>query len=245
MLDLSSVTLFCADCVNAERAIVAIERCKAAVNFGAVKFLTSLPTEYPHVEIPRIQSLVHYSVFMLKHCVDFVDTEKMLVIQHDGYILNPQAFNPAWLNLDYIGPLFLQNGLKGEERVGSGGFSLRSRLLMQYVKDHTPPWNGTYEHAGAVQNEVGLYEDGVISFKFRRHLEELGYQYGTMEEAYKFAQGGWPQTVSPDPTDQSCYVDRPFGYHGGWGNINLDTGYVAPPPFDNSGVHYVNGERII
>lgn len=235
MIDLSNVTLFIADCVDVNRAVVAIERCKAAAQFGAVKFLTSLPTTYPHIQIDPITSLVHYSVFMLKKCVDFVDTEKMLVIQHDGYIINKEAWNPEWADLDYIGPLFLQDGFMGSVMVGSGGFSLRSRKLMQYVKNHTPAWDGTYEHAGSVQNDVGSYEDGVISYKLRRPLEDIGCKYGTPEQATVFAQGGYPQWVSSNPRDRRYYVARPWGHHGCWGNINKQTGYVSPPPFGMPG----------
>ena len=52
MLDLSSVTLFCADCVNVDRAVKTMDICTSKAKFGAVKLLTSLPTNYPHrVEI--------------------------------------------------------------------------------------------------------------------------------------------------------------------------------------------------
>src|SRR6187402_1157955 len=161
MIELPSVTLFCADCVDADRAIAVMEKCKSYCNFGAVRFLTSLPCSYEHKsEIMNLSSLVDYSIFMLTHAVDYVDTPHMLVVQHDGYIINPGSWNPEWLKYDYIGPLFIQDREITSMSVGSGGFSLRSRALMQYVKDRLPTWEGSHE-TERVQPQMGCYEDGV------------------------------------------------------------------------------------
>lgn len=227
MLELPSVTLFCADCVDIERAIHAVERCKAVARFGAVRLLTHLPTDHPdRVEIPRLPSLVDYSIFMLKRAVKFIDTPHALVIQHDGYIINAGSWNQAWLNLDYIGPLFIQDYANPQDMVGSGGFSLRSRAMMQYTEKCAPDWDGTPESTARAQKAVGSYEDGYISHNLRPHL-----RIGSPTEAAKFAQGGWPQSPSVRRNERTYYVERPFGFHGKWSNIDEATGFVQPPPF--------------
>ncbi len=105
--DLRTVTLFCADCVNAVRAVEILERCRDACDFGAVRLLTSCETDYLHaVKIPPLHSLNAYSVFMLKRAHEFVDTPHMLVVQWDGFVINPSAWDPAWLYYDYIGPIW-------------------------------------------------------------------------------------------------------------------------------------------
>lgn len=223
-LSLPTVTLLCADCIHIEYSIPAIERCKAVGDFGAVKLLTSMPSDYPHrVEIGHLGSLDAYSVFMLTDAYKYVETEHALIVQHDGWVLNPEAWDPAWLQCDYIGPLFLHAHETGPRSVGSGGFSLRSRRLMERVAGLLPTWDGTPEDTSRLMRAATCYEDGVIASVHRDRLVEDGFLYGTPEQAAHFAQGG--------NNDPAYHVERPFGFHGLWSNIDHATGTVAPPPF--------------
>lgn len=211
-LQLPTVTLLCCDCVNVKRAIRVLERCKSLCDFGAVKLLTSLPTEYEHrVEIMPLNSLITYSIFMLTRCNDYFDTPHVLIVQRDGWILNTSAWNNNWLNYDYIAPIFVQY-----DKVGSGGFSLRSKRLMQQVTHIVPKWDGTDESAHKIQNRVDYYEDGVIclSGKFSK------FKFANLSDAAMFAQGG--------NRNPRYYREYPFGFHGAWQNINHETGYVSP-----------------
>ena len=220
-LDLPTVTLLCADCYDVERVIPVIEHCKSLCNFGAVKLLTSLDTNHPDkVKINPLPSHIAYSVFMLKRAPTYVSTEHALVVQHDGWILNPDAWNPAWLALDYVGPLFIHKHVIQPTSVGSGGFSLRSKKLMDFVNGRLPEWVETPQGTEQMQFMLGSYEDGIISIKHRHELVSAGFKYATPSEAAKFAQGG--------NCDPAYYVPRPFGFHGLWGNIDLDTGVVGP-----------------
>ena len=223
-LELPSVTLICADCVHIEYAIPALERCKAFANFGAVKLLTSMPTDYEHrVPIMPLNSLSAYSTFMLKQVYAHVDTTHMLVAQHDGWIINPEAWDPAWLGCDYIGPLFIHEHKTAPTSVGSGGFSLRSKRLMQHVSGLLPAWDGSEVLTKKLMGAAGSYEDGYISITKRAELERAGFVFGTVAQASRFAQGG--------NNDPAQHVAKPFGFHGLWSNINHTAGEVAPPPF--------------
>lgn len=209
MISLPSVTLMCIDCINTKRAINVLEKCKALINFGEVKFLTSLETDYQHaVKIMPLNTLVAYSVFMVSECYKYFDTKHVLIVQRDGWILNVSAWNDHWLSYDYIAPLFIQ-----EDKVGAGGFSLRSKAIMKEMANRFPKWNGTQEHADIIQAQKGCYEDGVLS-----HMK--GFNIAPKEHAKYFAQGG-----NPNP---EYYHDYPFGFHGAWQNVNHKTGYVYP-----------------
>jgi hypothetical protein len=198
--------------VNVNRAIRVIKRCKELCDFGDVKFLTSLPTDHEHkVEIMPLNSLIAYSVFMVTKCHEYIDTPHVLIVQRDGFILNPSSWNPAWLDLDYIGPLFMQH-----DHVGSGGFSLRSKRIMQDVSKILPEWDGTQKSAGSIQEGMGYYEDGFICLtKFTKK-----YNIAKKEDAAIFAQGG-----NRNPL---YYREHPFGFHGAGQNINHETGKVFP-----------------
>jgi len=225
-LEMPNCTLICVDCVNTdfkhreglsslEQSIKVMERCKSLCNFGAVKLLTSIPSEYQHrIEIQHIPTLVDYSLFVLKRIHEYVQTTHMLIVQGDGWILNPFSWEESWNNLDYIGPLFNQYDI-----MGVGGFSYRSTELMKAVSKKYPHWDGTPESTRKVQSAVGLYEDGAIAITSKASLISEGFKFATLEQASRFAQGG-----NPNP---KYYVPNPFGFHGSWRSIDQSTGTMG------------------
>jgi hypothetical protein len=212
---LSSTTLLCVDCLNISHAIKVVDRCKSLVDFADVKLLTSLPTNHhDKVYIAPINTLVHYSIFMLKLAHEYIDTPHCLVVQRDGWILNPDSWTNDFLNYDYIGPLFNQF-----DQQGVGGFSFRSAKLMQAASMMYPAWDGTQRGAEVLQPKVGMYEDGAIAVDKRNDLINLGFKYAPLEVAAHFAQGGNP--------NNNYYRPRPFGFHGSWRTIDQHTGLVG------------------
>ncbi len=211
-LHLPTVTLLCVDCVNVDRAINVVEKCKSVCDFGAIKLLTSIPNEYEHsIEIPPLNSLVAYSIFMLTKSFEYIDTSHVLVVQRDGWILNPDSWKDDWLNYDYISPLFIQY-----DRVGSGGFSLRSKRIMEESAKIIQPWDWTQSTADQIQQQVGVYEDGFLAF----NMEERGFKFPPLTEAALFAQGG-----NPNP---AFHREFPFGFHGSIQDVDHTTGKVSP-----------------
>ena len=209
-LQLPSVTLMAIDCINAQKAINVLEHCKKMADFGAIKFLTSIPIEYEHrVQIMPLNSLIAYSIFMLTKCADYIDTPNVLIVQCDGWILNPQSFKHEWLNLDYIAGLFMQN-----DHCGSGGFSLRSKKIMQRATEIMPKWDGSQEHAEEIEKSLGYYEDGelCLSHKFR------GLKFASLEDAADFSQAG--------NRNPRYFRERPFGFHRTFQVIDFKTGIV-------------------
>lgn len=225
-LQLPTVTLFCFDCIMVSRAAMVLEHCKRLADFGAVRFLTSLLTTYPHETVEEIRGktqvdgLVQYSRWMLTEMHKHFDTPHVLTVQHDGWVLNPQAWDPSWLGYDYVAPLFTQYPY-----VGSGGFSLRSRRLMQTVAEILPEWNGRW-----FGNTGYAFEDGILSFGLRRELEARGMRYAPPAVAAKFAYGG----------NQAHYCGEPFGFHGFYALDTLlgGTGESTPRNPDNTVKRY-------
>ena len=209
-LQLPSTTLLMVDCLNADRSIKVIEHCKSMCDFGDVKFLTSIPNDYQHsVKIMPLTSLIAYSIFMLSHVHKYINTAHFLVVQRDGWILNPESFDPAWLELDYIGPLFMQM-----DRTGSGGFSLRSKKIMEEISKRVPVWDGSQKHADEIQKTLPYYEDGIIA------LTPFSYNFkiASLDQAADFAAGG--------NRNPQYFRDRPFGWHRTWQDIDFKTGLI-------------------
>jgi hypothetical protein len=195
-LQLPNVTLFCLDCEKVNRAIRVLEHCRSLCDFGAIQYMTSLTPTYPHTPIPEIrgrdgnrtEGLVLYSEFMLRESYRHIQTSHFLTVQHDGWVLHPDRWDPAWLEYDYIGPLYVQY-----PKVGSGGFSLRSRRIMELVSTMAPAYT-----------PGRMWEDGVISLDLRHALENKGCRFPAPEVAAQFAYGG----------NAHAYQSKPFGFHG-------------------------------
>jgi hypothetical protein len=209
-LQLPTTSLICVDCIDSKRAIRVLEHCKSMVDFGAVKLLSSIPSDYEYrVRIQPLNSLIAYSVFMLTRFHEYINTPNVLIVQRDGWILNPESFDPNWLDLDFIGPIYMQN-----DRVGSGGFSLRSKRIMQEVSKTMPAWDGTQRSAEMIQKNLPMYEDGQLS------LTEFSkdFKIASLEQAADFAQGG--------NRNPKYFRSKPFGFHRTFQDIDFKTGLV-------------------
>ena len=71
-----------------------------------------------------------YNRFVSQNLPKYCNTDFLLLIQWDGYILDPNAWRDEFLEYDYIGavwPWHLTN------RVGNGGFCIRSKKFMEAV----------------------------------------------------------------------------------------------------------------
>ena len=85
---------------------------------------------HPIIKIPQIKSLEEYNRLVIFEIHQHLQCEYCLIIQYDGFIINADQFSPHFCFYDYIGapwPHF------STMNVGNGGFSWRSRKLMNAV----------------------------------------------------------------------------------------------------------------
>ena len=210
MLDLPKVTLLIVDCLNVERAEEVINKCTKGIKFGAIKLLTDKPTNSPYkVKIGSIKNLTEYSRFMIKECWKYVPTDYMQIVQHDGWILNPDKWEEDWYRYDYIGPLHLREKNINNDSVGSGGFSFRSKKLMKFVSEASGSFVKDYGWFGYI------HEDGVITKGMKHLMVPNGFAFAPPDRAAQYAYGG----------NKALYCDKPFGFHGFYALRDLDKEY--------------------
>lgn len=144
--------------------------------------------------IKKISSLSDYNRLLLSGLADHLRTEFALVIQFDGFVINPVCFSDTFFDYDYIGapwPPALVN--RKETIVGNGGFSLRSARLVEAT---------ARKYQRFIDFE--LPEDATICRYLRPMLEELEHiRYAPAEVARRFSI-----------EFETGIVVAPFGFHG-------------------------------
>lgn len=206
------------------QSIKALYTCMEFAKFKKVKFVTSknvieqvgktLSEDGIICEEPSIPvlSMKDYSKFMIYHLNEYIDTDFVITIQHDGFIINPDSWKDEFLDYDYIGapwPRREQGFITpfGEHvSVGNGGFSLRSKKLIELPTKVEVPFdvvamNYFYKMFGS----TNWNEDGNICVHNRHIFEENGCKFAPVEVAKFFSY------------ESSLDINRgiiPFGYHG-------------------------------
>ena len=120
-----------------------MRHCLRLADFGDVLFFgpesaqaskqDALPGQAKWIPIPALKGIQDYNQFMLRNLVHHVKTSHVLVIQWDGFITHPSQWRDAFLEWDYIGAPWYHGDHPG--MVGNGGFSLRSRRLLEALTD--------------------------------------------------------------------------------------------------------------
>lgn len=187
-IDLREVSLLCVETRRTPLAIHALQRCLQRASFKECLLLSprvggALPAPIRHVEIEDITSVAEYSHFMIKRLGEYFSGSHVLVVQWDGFVTDARQWDPRFLEYDYIGAPWKDGS------VGNGGFSLRSRRLVEALQ--------------ATRTLETHPEDYCICERYGAELEaRSGIRFAPLELARKFS---WE---APDP-------GRPtFGLHG-------------------------------
>ncbi len=179
-LSLPDVTLICVDTAHPKLALYAVARSMAWIDFGAAVLITrphhGLSPPPPGLRLVTdgtIRTVQDYSKFMLRGLSPYVKTSHCLVIQWDGFVLDPSMWSDDFLRFDYIGPIWER--LQNQERCScTGGFTLRSRRLLTALLDE--------------RIESDKAEDVCIALEYRDALERHhDIRYADRPTASRFA----------------------------------------------------------
>ena len=216
MINLPNVTLFCISSNQVPGAIYALKKSMEKITYGAVKLITHTdPGDLPEgiefcKSLYEIKSIHDYNYYCIYNLSQHIDTDYCLLVQPDGFVINPEKWDNDWFNYDYIGApwmiapdAYLDPWGKGH-RVGNGGFSFRSKKLLDVPKrayvHFDVNWGDFYKHM-----DVGFTsEDGIICVHNRHIYEALGCKIAPIEVAARFShERQLPETEGI----------APFGFH--------------------------------
>ena len=203
MISLKEVTLVCFDTRNLEAAINSMARSMSHINFSESIFFTNQElcskefVSYTKdlgirvVFVNDVKSITQYSLFILEKLDSYINTNFCLVTQWDSWVINSKSWDLDFLNYDYIGaiwPDYIEN------KVGNGGFSLRSKRLLKSTREILET-NSDFS--------IPLIEDDFICREKRKIFEEK-YQlkFPDVELANKFS------------VERNGIPIGSFGFHG-------------------------------
>ncbi len=169
------------------------------------------------INIEKFKSLHDYSNFILT-LNEYISSDYVLIVQDDGYIVNSDLWSEEFLKYDYIGAPWpttyswrkrwsdkkYKNAAKNSKknRVGNGGFSLRSKKFLKYAS--------SFESCNGIAEDVFLclvnYEKAIErDIKFAPFETALQFSYEVPLEGRKMQKEG---------KDQFFDKNQHFGWHG-------------------------------
>lgn len=199
---LPDVTLVAVTSVALEATVDALHASMLQADFGQALLLSDkTPADLdPRITwraIERLGSRSDYSRFMLRELAGHISTSHALCIQWDGFVVNGSAWDPHFLDFDYIGAVWPH--FRDEYNVGNGGFSLRSRRLLEACR--------------ALPLTGGELEDVLIGRIERPRLEGQGIRFAPESVARQFAY------------ERNARSGEEFGFHGAFNLVR----YLSKP----------------
>ena len=202
-LRLSDVTLVSVTGVNFEKTLFALWQSSREIDFAAVKLITPIELDLPYWVSneesigSRLDSIDAYNHYIIYELHKNVETKFVLIVQADGFVIKPRIWSSRFLEFDYVGAPWkfsktaYIDPFGSHQRVGNGGFSLRSRRLLETPQVLNIPFevndSDFYRHANADLRS----EDGNICVHNRHLFESNGCTFADVETASLFSREKW------------------------------------------------------
>lgn len=198
MISLDNVTIINANCVDPKTSVKSLNFSSKNISFKDIILFSdekpeNITDNIKFIKIPKIDNVQKYNEFILRKLVDYINTDYCLIIQNDGFVINPHLWRDEFLEYDYIGAPWNNYGMKvwgRTNRIGNGGFSLRSRKLMEFIKSFR-------------SIDYNTPEDVITSLVIEKHK----FKYPSVELACKFS-------LECPLEDYPFNIRECFGFHG-------------------------------
>ena len=211
-LKLSNVTLCAMTSVNVYETVKALLYSMRGIEFGDVVLISHkkpfyLPKSIRFSYTDKLDSIDKFNYKMVYELKDHINTEFVLIVHADGFVIHPENWSDEFLEYDYIGspwPLpkndYAYRDSKGEIcRVGNS-VSIRSKRLLEYPVVNNLKWEKVFD---------GFYnEDIFLCCYHKNRMEADGLKWAPLELAVRFGR------EHPLPENKGI---EPFAFHKWWG----------------------------
>jgi hypothetical protein len=192
-LKLPNVTLVAMTSVLINETIKALKYSSKDIDFASVKLISNikpnnLPSDIVFQETSPINNIDEWNHRVVFHLTDYIDTDFVILIHDDGFIVNSNSWKEEFLNYDYIGAPWDHTHLidrYGNKIMVGNSVSLRSKKLLDIPKKHNMPW---------VAHDGNYNEDTQICVWNRNLFLDNGIKYAPFEVAKYFSH----ETIFPE-----------------------------------------------
>ena len=201
VLQLENITLVCVESRFLELAEWSLKKSLQQIKPKKTYLFTSPQSASSRVD-PRITlvslaeygSIEAYNRFILRELHRYIETDYVLITQWDSFVYESDLWSSQFLECDYIGAPWPHHP---DFPVGNGGFSLRSRRLLQIT-------------AGLdfLVRSFKEPEDAIICHSNCDYLKGRSIRIADLELATRFS--------FESAADNSDTKPRTFGFHGVW-----------------------------
>jgi hypothetical protein len=191
---LKNITIVSYNCINPIQSVKALLYSSKDIDFAEMILVSNVKPDNLPKNIKFIETMgkTHNdsSIFAYQQLPDLIQTDFYLGIHDDGFIINPHLWDDNFFNYDYIGAPWKNYGQRN--RVGNGGFCLRSKKFLDLCK------NIKY---------LGGHEDGELTNQYYDYFTYYGCRYAPVEVAMKFS-------LESKIPECEYNLDNCFGFHG-------------------------------
>jgi hypothetical protein len=198
-----SITLVCVENRNHALAKEMVAQTTSRMDFADIVMFSNqdnLIDGAKHVAIGDTMDIQGYCDLILKGLVDHVKTDHVLIVQWDSMVYNSKRWTNAYLNYDYIGAPWPWQPT--HSRVGNGGFSLRSRRLLEALQDPALVVDPTNYNSRQEDNFICLLHSEYLAQKYN-----IRWPDWSLAKEFSYELGDW----EPDA----------WGFHGPWNVFRL------------------------
>ena len=209
-IELPNVTLLAITSTEADMCQLSLKISLTNIKFGSAKLIcSSLPKKkYPDIEyvsVSPITNVNEYNRIIIEDLHKYFKTSHCLIVQADSFVVNSDLWKDKFLEYDYIGGPWPnkiqinQNLVLHLEKnpVGNGGFSLRSRKLVE-----------TTAKINFDSLEFSLKsEDIIICHYLYEKMVDSGISFAPAKLAAQFSMENEDHLYGQD-------VTTVFGFHG-------------------------------
>lgn len=210
-LKLPNVTLAAMTSVKIYETIKALKYSMQGIEFGEVALITHrkpyfLPRGITYKHTSRLADIDSFNYKIVYELSDYIDTDYVLLVHYDGFVVHPEKWQERFLDYDYIGSPWphpapgtkhCYHDIYGNLcRVGNS-VSLRSKRFLAFPKQAGLKWE---------KDEDGFYNEDIFLCCMNKHkFEAAGMKYAPVEVARYFGH--------EHPVEEVLTVDAPFVFH--------------------------------
>ena len=223
-LKLPNITLAAMTSVNIYETIKALQYSIREIEFGDVILITHrkpffLPKDIHYRHTSKLTDIDAFNYKMVYELADFIDTDYVLLVHYDGFVVNPESWRDDFLDYDYIGSpwplpsddIAYRDSQGNICRVGNS-VSIRSKRLLEFPRQAKLKWE---------RMEDGLFnEDTFLCCKNKNIIEDAGMRFAPIEVAKYFGH----ECMIPEIMD----VEKPFIFHKWRGRNEQYPKFVNP-----------------